>query len=125
MGINVSALESAYAGFPRQRTNLFRAADPAGGPAFPSSSTITMRMEPYGAKRLPVRNILNLRVDKDFRLGGGKKFSAAIDAFNALNTNAAWAEQHATVTEASGPTYGFFTRIVTPRVLRFSVSYEF
>ena len=82
-------------------------------------------MEPYGAKRLPVRNVLNLRLDKAFKLGGGRKFTAAIDAFNALNSNAAWAEQQATITEASGPTYGFITRIVTPRILRFSVGYEF
>ena len=124
-GFNVSALEAAYSGFARQRTNLFRAADPAGGAAFPSSSTITQRMEKYGAKRMPWRNILNLRVDKEFRLSGGKRFLAAVDAFNALNTNAAWAEQQATITDASGPTYGYVNRIVTPRVLRFSVAYEF
>ena len=124
-GISVSALEAAYSGFARQRTNLFRAADPAGGPAFPSSSTIFIRMDKYGARRLPFRNVLNLRLDKDFRLGGGRKFSLAIDAFNALNSNAAWAEQQATITEASGPTYGFVTRIVTPRIFRFSVGYEF
>jgi carboxypeptidase family protein/TonB-dependent receptor-like protein len=124
-GINVSALESAYGGLPRQRTVLFRAADPAGGPAFPSSSTILMRVEPFGAKKLPVRNILNLRVDKDIKLSGGRKFSVAVDAFNALNANSAWAEQQATITDASGPTYGFINRIVTPRVLRFSAGYEF
>ena len=121
-GITVSALEATYSGLPRQRTNLFRAIDPAGGPALPSSSTIVMRVEPFGTKRLPVRNILNLRVDKDFRVGGNKKFSAAVDAFNA---NAAWMEQNLTVIDASGPTYGFVTRIVTPRVVRFSIGYEF
>ena len=124
-GINVSVLEAAYSGFSRQRTNVFRAADPAGGRAFPSSTTITQRMEKYGTKRMPFRNTMNLRADKEFSLGGGKRFSASVDAFNALNSNAAWAEQQATITEASGPTYGYVTRIVTPRVIRFGVVYSF
>ena len=124
-GVNVSALEAAYSGFSRQRTALFRAVDPAGGRAFPSSSTITQRMEKYGAKRMPIRNTLNLRVDREFSLGGNKRFSVSVDAFNALNSNAAWAEQQATVTEQSGPTYGYVTRIVTPRVIRFGGAYSF
>jgi hypothetical protein len=124
-GINASVLEAAYSGFSRQRRAVFRAADPAGGRAFPSSSTITQRMEKYGASRMPIRNTMNIRVDKEFSLGGNKRFTASVDAFNALNSNAAWAEQQATVNEQSGPTYGYVTRIVTPRVIRFGAAYRF
>jgi hypothetical protein len=82
-------------------------------------------MEKYGTSRMPVRNTMNIRVDKEFSLGGGKRFQVSMDAFNALNSNAAWAEQQATVTEQSGPTYGYVTRIVTPRVIRFGAAYSF
>ena len=48
-GVNLSTLYQAYQRHPRwQRTYLFRAADPDGGRAFPSSGTINVRMEPFG-----------------------------------------------------------------------------
>jgi carboxypeptidase family protein len=130
-GINVSTLYQAYSGLQRQRTYIFRAADPAGGPAFPSASTITLPMEPYGATRGPARNIVNLRAAKDFKFGGGRKVTMSLDAFNAFNSNVPWGSTGSGVvagtgiTDASGPTYGYVVRIVTPRVLRFSVGYEF
>jgi carboxypeptidase family protein/TonB-dependent receptor-like protein len=126
-GINISTLYQAYTGISRQRTNLFRAADPAGGPSFPSSATITFRMEPFGTVRAPARNIVNLRGDKEFKLGGGRKLTMGVDAFNAFNTNVAWGggSNGSGITDASGPTYGYVVGIVTPRVLRFSIGYQF
>ena len=128
LGLNVSTLYQTYSGLQRQRTNVFRAADPAGGPAFPSSATITMRMEPFGTKRGAIRNIVNLRVGKDFRLSGGRKFTTSLDSFNALNTNVAWGGGGGAgsgITDVSGPTYGYVVRLVYPRVLRFSFGYQF
>jgi len=87
-----------------------------------------MRMEPFGEKRGEVRNILNLRVAKDFKLGAHQTVSAGLDAFNAFNSNVAWGGGGGAgsgITDASGPTYGYVVRIVTPRVLRFTVGYEF
>jgi hypothetical protein len=127
-GINVSTLYQAYTGLQRQRTNLFRATDPAGGPTFPSSSTITMRMEPFGSKRGPARNIVNLRAGKDVTLGGGRKLTMSLDAFNAFNTNVAWGGGGGAgsgITDVSGPSYGYVVRLVYPRVLRFNVGYQF
>jgi hypothetical protein len=128
-GINVSTLYQAYSGLQRQRTNVFRAADPAGGPRLPSSSTITLRMEPYGAKRGAPRHIVNLRMAKDFRLGGGRQFNVGIDAFNAFNSNVAWGSPPgggaSAIDDASGPTYGYVVNVVKPRVLRFAVGFEF
>jgi hypothetical protein len=118
-GINVSTLSQAQVGIPLQRTNVFRAADPAGGPAFPSSGSITLRMEELGAARTKPRRIVNVRGEKEFRFGE-RKARIAIDAFNAFNR-----ADVASIVNASGPTYGFVTRILTPRVLRFGVSYEF
>jgi hypothetical protein len=126
-GVNVSTLYQAYNGIPRQRTNVFRAADPAGGPSFPSSSTITVRMEPFGAQRAPARHIVNLRGEKNFRVGDSRRLSLALDAFNAFNSNVPWGggSNGSGITDASGPTYGFVVGIVTPRVLRFGITYEF
>jgi hypothetical protein len=125
-GINFSTLYQAYSGIQRQRTVVFRAADPAGGPAFPSSSTLTIPVEEFGAVRGKPRHIVNLRGEKEFRFGA-KKFRAAIDAFNAFNSNVPWGGggNGSGITDTSGPTYGYVVRIVTPRVLRFAVSYDF
>ena len=92
-GVDFSTLYQAYNGIARQRTNVFRATDPAGGPAFPSSSTITLRVEPFGAHRAPARHIVNLRGEKKFGIGGSKKLSLALDAFNAFNSNVAGRRQ--------------------------------
>ena len=91
---------------------------------------MTLRLEPFGAKRGVMRNIINLRGEKTFRAGGGR-INMGVDAFNAFNTNVAWGSTGAGgaagngINDASGPTYGYVVRVVTPRVLRFAVGYEF
>ena len=59
--------------------------------------------------------------------GGSRKLSLALDAFNAFNSNVAWGggSNGSGITDASGPTYGYVVGIVTPRVLRFGITYEF
>ena len=128
LGSNVSSLYQAYSALQRQRTNVFRTADPAGGPAFPSSGTITQRMEPFGATRSAARHIVNLRGEKDFRFGVSRKLTLGVDAFNAFNTNVAWGGGGGAgsgITDASGPTYGYVVRLLSPRVLRFGIGFEF
>ena len=78
-GILLSTLYQAYNGLPRQRTNIFRAANPPGGPAFPSSSIITMRMEPFGELRGSARNIANLRIAKEIALGKQRRVTGSVD----------------------------------------------
>jgi hypothetical protein len=128
-GINLSTLYQAYNGLPRQRTNVFRAADPAGGPALPSSSTITLRMEPFGASRGPARHIVNLRLSRDFLLSGSRRAMLELDVFNAFNSNVPWGTATGGggngFSDVSGPTYGYVVRVVTPRVLRVGVGFEF
>ena len=43
-----------------------------------------------------------------------------VDGLNAFNSNTAWIQ-----TYVSGPTYAYVTQIVSPRVLRLGISYEF
>ena len=125
-GVHLSTLYQAYSGIPGQRTNLFRTADPDGGPAIPSSGTFTLRVEPFGTRKGDPRHIVNLRASKDFKLGAGLRATVDVDAFNAFNANVAWGSFTATgINYASGPTFGYVTDIVPPRNLRFAVTLEF
>lgn len=128
-GINVSTLYQAYTGIPDARTYLFRAADPAGGRSLPSSGSINLRMEPFGAQRGEARHIVNLRAAKNFALFRDHKFTLEVDAFNAFNSNVAWGGNVGAggsgINYQSGPTFGYVTAIVQPRSMRVGVAYEF
>jgi outer membrane receptor protein involved in Fe transport len=132
LGINLSTLYEAFSGLPGQRTYLFRQVDPDGGPAL--RQTYTVRVEPYGQRHGPARNIVNLRGSKNFILGGSRRLSADVDLLNLFNTNVPWGSStgggtagatSAGVNYASGATFGYVTRIVSPRYLRFGVTFEF
>jgi hypothetical protein len=110
--IDVSAVVNVISGVPGQRTYTFR--------NVPQSGTLTVRLEPFGAQRGPVRTSLDLRIAETVSLGKGRRVIAAIDVFNALNGNAAWAS-----TYVSGPTFGYTTTISAPRVARFGVTFSF
>ena len=94
-----------------QRTAVFAA---------PSSGTLSVRMEPFGASGSPTRAILNLRASRDFRLGGSRRLGLEVNFFNALNTNVAWAQ-----TFVSGPTFGYVTDYTAPLNVRVGASFEF
>jgi outer membrane receptor protein involved in Fe transport len=110
-GFIASGLFDVLPGLPGQRTNIFR--------GLPQSSTVTIRLEPYGAHNGLVRPTLNVRLAKQVKLGKGQ-FLASIDALNALNSNAFWG-----LTFASGPTFGYGTIFTNPRALQFSATYQF
>jgi hypothetical protein len=119
-GIRGSTLYHSYRGTPGQRTYLFRAADPGGGPSLPSSSSVNIRTEPFGARRGSSQHTVNLRAAKDFRLTARRTLTVDVEAFNAFNANAAYG-----INYASGPTFGYVTRIAAPRAIRFGVAFEF
>ena len=98
-------------GDPLQRTYIFR--------SIPRASTVTLRLEPFGATREPGLNMLNLRMAKRFRFGN-KSVNFDVDLFNTLNVNSA-----TSVVVASGPTYGDINVIVPPRVLRLGATFAF
>ena len=103
-----------------QRTYVFRAADPLGGPPLRQLSTVTLRLGPYGAQTGPVQSYLDLRVAKGFNFGPRRELQFSVDLLNALNDSAAQA-----ITYASGPTFGQITLIPTPRILRFGMQVGF
>jgi hypothetical protein len=118
--ISVSGFLQSKAGVKGQRTNIFRTADPDGGPSITRNGNTTIRLEPYGSQSLSPFNILNFRANKDFRLSGGRRFSIDFDVFNLLNS--------ATPTGAdfaSGPTFGYATGVVPPLISRIGARFTF
>jgi hypothetical protein len=102
-----------------QRTYIFRAADPLGGPPLRQLSTVTLRLDPFGSERGPVQNYVDLRLAKNIKVGQ-RRLEISADAINALNTNVAQA-----TTYVAGPTYGQITLIPAPRIVRFGAQYSF
>ena len=86
----------------------------------PQLSTVTLRMEPVGAQRLPGVKLLTLRAAKRIRTFRSQAVTLQFDLYNALNTNDATAQS-----VRSGPTYGQITAIIPPRVARLGVTYSF
>lgn len=114
-----SGLFDVQPGVKGQRTYIFRAADPDGGPPLRQQTTVNLRLEPFGSQVGPLRTVANLRLSKYIRVGRGQ-LQLNLDALNAFNTNTFW-----NMTFASGPTFGYGTAFTSPRALQFGVAYDF
>jgi hypothetical protein len=112
-GIQVATFLVSKRGVRGQRTYVFRQVDPDGGRPISQLSTVTLRLEPYGERKGPAITVVNLRVSKDFSLGGAHRFGVDVDLFNLLNSSAPTAVQW-----ASGPTFGYATQVLAARVVR-------
>jgi hypothetical protein len=88
-----------------------------GGATIPS---IVLNVEPIGTRRMPNVNLLDLRVQKTFRLGRERRAMARINLYNVLNHNSVTA-----LTMRSGPNFLRPTEILSPRILEFGLSYTF
>jgi len=118
--VSVSGFLQSKNGLLGQRTYIFRQADPDGGPSIAQNGNTTIRLEPYGSRRLSAQNILNIRGTKEFSIGGGRRLEANVDVFNVLNA--------ATPTGAnfqSGPSFGFVTGVIPARIARFGARLRF
>ncbi len=94
-----------------------------GGRTIPS---ITLPVEPFGTRRLPNTNLVDLRLEKVFRLPAAQRLALRTNIYNVLNAN--------TVLElvrVSGPSFLTPTAGVDgaatmqPRILEVSASYSF
>ena len=88
-----------------------------GGTTIPS---LVLNVEPVDSMRLPNQNLMDVRVQKAFRLGEGRTLTGQINIFNATNAG--------TVTTRivrSGPTFLRPTAIMLPRIVEFSATYTF
>ena len=110
--ISLSAQLAHESGVVFARQVLFR-----GGRTIPS---ITLNVEPYGARRLPSTNQLDVRAEKAFNLPKGQKVAVRVNIFNALNANTVLSSSR-----LSGPTFLRPSAILPPRIAEFSMSYSF
>lgn len=117
--VSIGGTLTAKTGVLGQRTYVFRAADPLGGPPLRQQTNVTLRLEPYGESRGPEQKYFDIRVGKNVRFGKGQLLFS-VDVLNVLNTNNPEA-----INFTSGPTYGQVTLIPTPRILRFGLQVEF
>jgi hypothetical protein len=118
--VSISGFLQSRSGVMGQRTNIFRTADPDGGPPIAQNGNTTIRLEPFGTQHLSAFNILNFRASKDFRLSAGRRLAIDFDVFNLLNS--------ATPTGAdfsSGPTFGYATGVVPPLITRVGARFTF
>lgn len=118
-GVSLGGTLTAKTGVLGQRTYVFRAADPLGGPPLRQQTTVTLRLEPYGESRGPEQKYVDIRLGKDIALPRSRLL-LSLDVLNVLNTNVPEA-----INFASGPTYGQVTLIPTPRILRFGLQVDF
>ena len=88
-----------------------------GGKTIPS---ITLNVEPIGARRLPISNQLDMRFEKNFRMAHGQKLAIRANIFNILNLNTVL-----NVTTLSGPNFNKPTSIMDPRITELGFTYSF
>ncbi len=75
----------------------------------------------FGDERLPTFWVLNLRLEKLFRIGDMGTVAIAADAFNISNSAHALKQQ----TRITSDNYGQDLRILNPRVFRFGIRFNF
>jgi len=129
LGVETSVLYAAFSGLPGQRTYIFGPNDPDGGTPLRQLNAVTLRMEEFGARRGPRRHKVDFRVARGFRVVRDHRLRVEVDALNVINTNVAWGRGDVLggtgIDFRSGPTFGYATQIVAPRIWRFGIVYEF
>lgn len=120
LDIRVASLAFFQSGSSGQRTYVFQAADPLGGPALRQQANVTLRLDPYGTQRGPIRKAVNVRLSKIVRFASRRTLELNADINNIVNSNAAWASQY-----VSGPTFGNASNVYAPRLFQFGAAFEF
>lgn len=96
---------------------------------FRGGATITtqvLRVESIGSRRLPNRNLVNLRASKSVSLRGGRKLDLRANIFNLLNANTVMQ-----VVKRSGPSFltptpdSTFPAIMEPRIIELNIAFSF
>ncbi len=101
-----------------------------------AQGTTNVRVDQLGTYRADTLNLLSLRVDKGFRLGGSRRASVILELHNALNTNAgqsnygtatkSFANEAAFLAGQLNTSYfGRVQEIVAPRVLKLGFRFIF
>ena len=96
--------------------------------ALPTAGSETVRVDPVTSNRAPNVGILDLRLDKSFKVKGQGKLTAMVDVFNLTNSGEVIVIRTATAAPATGQPYGSFGEVIAlldPRIVRFGVRFEF
>jgi len=99
----------------------------------PTAGSETIRVEPVTANRAPNVGILDLRLDKSFKVpfkvpSTGGRLTAMMDIFNLTNDGAVIVFRTPTATPGAGQPFGSFQEVIAlldPRIVRFGIRYEF
>jgi hypothetical protein len=119
-GIQLGAFLQSKVGILNQRETIFRAVDPDGGPRLNQLSTVTLKMEEFGAQKTGAIHVVNLRASKWFPFSSGQRVQFDFDLFNVFNSSAP-----ITANFQSGPTFLYATAVVPPRIARIGFRYTF
>ena len=82
--------------------------------------SLVANVDPIGSYRTPTLNLLDLRLEKGFRLPAGQRFLVRMNVYNSMNTSTTL-----TVQQRSGTTFNQPTTIVPPRLYELGVTYSF
>ena len=118
--VQFSGFVQSKIGLLAERSNVFRAVDPDGGPRLNQLSTVTLRLEERGTQQGTAINVVNLRTSKSLSLGSGRRVALDVDLFNLFNSSAPTAAGF-----ASGPTFGYVTDVLLARLARLGVRFQF
>ena len=106
-----STFVQARSGARGERSYTFR--------SIPNSSTLNVRLGERGSFNNPSLITANIKLQRKFNVYRGA-VDVGLDVFNIFNTSTA-----TNITKTSGPTYGFVTGIVAPRVAQIGIRYNF
>jgi hypothetical protein len=110
--IQVSANFESRSGTPYARTVSF-----TGGQQITS---LAVRVEPIGTRRLPTINLLHMRAEKSFRVTESQRLSLRLNIYNVTNISTVQS-----LTQLSGPNFERPLTIMPPRIAELGVQYEF
>jgi hypothetical protein len=82
--------------------------------------TARILTEPIDTHRQDTITILDVRVEKGFKLAPGRNLSVFVDGYNLTNSNAA-----TNINWSSGATYLTPSTIIPPRLARFGAKFDF
>lgn len=110
--LSLAGMVQIYNGIKGARTYQFR--------GIPSASTVTLRLEDFGATQGPARSMVSMRIARDTSGLGKGRLRLSFEIMNLLNSASPWSQSY-----ASGPTFGNYNTTDGPRVARLGATYIF
>jgi hypothetical protein len=126
LGITLGANYQALSGLPIDRTLSVAL----------SQGTASLRVDPLGTYRADFLNLLSVRADKSFRLGGGHRVSFVAELHNLINSSAGQSSYGSVTRGFTSQTdfannqlgtsyFGRVQEIVAPRLLKIGFKFDF